>query len=54
MTEVLIDTFLEESILTNEAHTCFECGAEVPEHIVACWNCGTVLDENIRRLMKHK
>jgi DNA-directed RNA polymerase subunit N (RpoN/RPB10) len=52
MTTVELANFVEESMVSNEAHRCFECGTEVPEHIVACWNCGVVLDENIRKLMK--
>ena len=51
MTTVMLDDFVEESI-PEDVHKCFQCGAKVPDHVVACWNCGEILDKNIRRLMK--
>ncbi|MCW4014709.1 MAG: hypothetical protein NWF07_17210 [Candidatus Bathyarchaeota archaeon] len=54
MTTVVLDSFIEEPMTQNNVHTCFECGTQVPEHLVACWNCGQILDANIRRLGKAK
>ena len=51
---MILDNFIEESTPSDYLHRCFECGAYVPKHIVACWNCGEILDENIRNLMKNK
>jgi DNA-directed RNA polymerase subunit RPC12/RpoP len=52
MTSVILDNFLEESMIKDDAYKCYECGTKVPEHLVACWNCGEILDENIRKLIK--
>jgi len=54
LTTMILDNFIEESTPSDYLHRCFECGAYVPKHIVACWNCGEILDENIRNLMKNK
>jgi hypothetical protein len=54
MTTMILDNFIEKSVIKDNAHRCYECGTEVPEHIVACWNCGQILDENIKRLEKNK
>jgi hypothetical protein len=52
LTTVVLDSFIEDSTIKNDVHTCFECGKQVPEHLAACWNCGEILDPNLRRLMK--
>jgi len=52
MTTVVLDGFVEDSMNNDDVYSCFKCGTQVPEHLVVCWNCGEVLDENIRRLSK--
>ena len=54
MKTLILDDFLKKTPDRDNVHKCFECGAEVPDHIVACWNCGHVLDDNIRNLVEDK
>ena len=34
----------------EDEYKCWKCGAEVPEHLVVCWNCGECIDPRIKRL----
>jgi DNA-directed RNA polymerase subunit RPC12/RpoP len=54
MTTMILDNFVKTSSNKDVVYSCFRCGTEVPEHLVACWNCGQVLDENISSLVKNK
>ena len=51
---MILDYFFKKSSNKDVAYSCFSCGTEVPENLIACWNCGQVLDENIRNLVKNK
>ena len=51
---MVLEDFIKETIIEEDAHCCLKCGTEVPEHLVGCWNCGEVLDESIRNLTKNK
>ncbi len=46
-----LDEFLESSEKEENIIVCEKCSTKMPEHVVLCWNCGSVLDENLKRLM---
>ena len=50
----ILDSFVEKSNNNENFKICFKCGTKVPKHLVACWNCGQVLKENIRKLAQNK
>ena len=50
----ILDSFVEKSNINENFKTCSKCGTKVPNNLVACWNCGEVLKENIRKLAKNK
>lgn len=50
----VLDSFIEKPDSSENFKICYKCGTKVPKNLVACWSCGQVLNENIRKLAKIK
>jgi hypothetical protein len=46
--------FFKKSTDNEYVNECINYGTIVPNHFFACWNCGQVLSENIRKLAKNE
>jgi hypothetical protein len=47
----ILDAFFKKP-KKKEVNQCSKCRIEIPKDVAGCWNCGQILNENIRKLIK--
>ena len=47
----ILDAFFKKP-KKKEVNQCSKCRVEIPKDVAGCWNCGQILNENIRKLIK--